>query len=426
VAVDELATKADATVDYFDHNSAEHARQRFDWYRTIRQEKGPVFWSPHHGGYWVVIGLEELTEVARDWGTFSSKSQVEIDGVRYEGLFIPAQEGGSRMLQEDPPEWTLSRKALAAMFAPPAVERWRTRIQSLVDACIDRRIESGSIDFVTDMARPVSAVVSLELTGLPADNYAKIAETYGLASHLASDDPRWVDLLADFDVESERLVAAIEHHKSAREPCVITTLLNARDQGVPFTDADIADLSRLMVGAGLDTTAALLGNTFVMLGNRPEVHQQLLERPELLPAALEEFLRFGTPTTGLSRTVTRDVELGGRRLRRGDRVMIAYAAAGRDPREFDDPDNVLLDRPTNRHVAFGSGIHKCLGAHFARMEFESVLTTVLRRMPDFRIQLDAIDGYDCVGVVAGWTSIPATFTPGLKVGADAGVVGWSS
>jgi cytochrome P450 len=425
MAVDELAAKADATVEYFDHNSAQHGRERFEWYRTIREEKGPVFWSPHHGGYWVVIGWEELTEVARDWGTFSSKTQVEVDGVRYEGLFMPAQEGGSRMLQEDPPEWTLSRKTLASMFAPPAVELWRTRIQALVDACIDRRIETGRIDFVTDVARPVSAVFSLELTGLPAENFAKIAQTYGLASHLAADDPRWVDLIADFEVESERLVAAIEHQKTARQPCVITTLLDARDDGAAFSDADIADLARLVVGAGLDTTAALLGNTFVMLGDRPRVRQQLLDHPELMPAAIEEFLRYGTPTTGLCRTVTRDVELGGHQLRRGDRVMIAYAAAGRDPREFVDPDNVVLDRPANRHVAFGSGIHKCLGTHFARLEFESVLTTVLRRMPDFAINRDEVDAYDCVGVVAGWTSIPATFTPGPRIGADAGVPGWT-
>jgi cytochrome P450 len=174
----------------------------------------------------------------------------------------------------------------------------------------------------------------------------------------------------------------------------------------------------------LDTVAALLGSTFASLGRRPELRRALVDDPSLIDASLDEFIRHGTPTQGLMRTCTADTVLGGRNIRRGDRVMFCYGGADRDPRVFADPDEIQLGREVSRSVAFGSGIHKCLGIHFARMEFETVLRTALQRMPDFEVDLDRIDAYDNVGIVAGWTSIPATFTPGRRIGVDAGVPGW--
>src|SRR5690606_31391868 len=125
-------------------------RERYRWYREIRDRAGPVFWSPRYGGYWVVIGYDELVEAAKDWETFSSRrvlSAPEPGDVAYEGLFLPPRETCSRMLEEDPPAWTAPRQALAPLFAPPAVELWRGRLQELADACLDRWIETGRIDF---------------------------------------------------------------------------------------------------------------------------------------------------------------------------------------------------------------------------------------------------------------------------------------
>jgi cytochrome P450 len=415
---------ADVTVDYFDHNSTEFARHRYEWYGKIREEHGQVFWTPRNGGFWVVIGLEELTEAARDWGTFSSRCGVEQDGIRYEGLFAPPLLAPQRMIQEDPPGWNVPRRALSAMFSPPAVGRWRERIQVLVDACIDRRIEAGRMNLVVDLTRPVSSVLSLELAGLPADNFAELGELYSLPGRLSEDDPRWAEVAAGFEQEAVRIDAAIDHHESARGPGVITALLNARDGGADLTRADIHDLVRLLVAAGLDTTSALVSSTFLRLVERPSTRRALTEDPGLLDKAIDELIRHGTPTQGLLRTATKDTVLGGRQIRRGERVMFCYGAADRDPREFPDPDEIVIDRPTKRSVAFGSGIHKCLGMHFARLEFQIVVRTVLDRIPDFQVERSGVEAYDHVGIVAGWASIPVTFTPGGRVGADPGLPDW--
>jgi cytochrome P450 len=417
--------RSTATVDYFDHQSVGFARHRYEWFRDIREQHGPVFWSPQYGGFWVVIGLAELTDAARNWSTFSSKCAGEIDGVRYDGVFLPPQEANARrMFQEDPPEWTVPRRTLNAMFSPEEVAKWIERIQTITDAAIDRVIETGRIDFVVDLFRPVSAVLSLEVAGLPTADFATIAETYGLAVHIAADDPRWEWLTANFEAETARIEAAIDHHETARGPGVITALLDARDEGLPITREDIGSVARLSVGAGLDTVAALLGSTFASLAKRPDLRQALAADPGLIDSSLDEFIRHGTPTQGLMRTCTKDTMLGGRNIRRGDRVMFCYGGADRDPREFEHPDDIRLGREVGRSVAFGSGIHKCLGIHFARLEFATVMRTALRRMPDFEVDLDHIEAYENVGIVAGWTSIPATFTPGERLDVDAGVPGW--
>ncbi|NUP31517.1 MAG: cytochrome P450 [Streptomycetaceae bacterium] len=413
-----------ACAEHFDHHSAAFAENRYDWYRELRERHGPVFWSPNHGGFWVVVGLEELTEAARDWRTFSSRFGPAPeaaagcehgdngDGSGYDGLFAPPMPNGRQLLQADPPRWRTVRRALAPLFTPQAAQEWRTRVQQLVDACIDQRIGDGRIDFMRDLARPVSTRFSLELAGLPTDDWETVCETWSLIAHLPQNDPRWADLAVALEAESQRIEQAIDHHETDRGDDVISILLDARDAGTELTRADIHELAQLVIAAGLDTTAALVGSAVVMLAGLPALRHDLARNPELLDEALEEFTRLGTPTQGLLRTVTRDVEVGGRLLRRGERVMLCFGAADRDPRVFADPDAFAFGRPARRSVAFGAGIHKCLGIHFARMEFEIVMRTVLDRIPDFAIAPESVRPYDSVGIVAGWSSIPAAFTPG--------------
>jgi cytochrome P450 len=420
-------------VDYFDHNTREYVDERHRWYQEIRRDVGPVFWSPNYGGYWVVIGFAELEEAARDWETFSSKHIVDQagracpykDGLLYEGLFVPPRGFSSLMLEEDPPAWERSREALAATFSMPAAQRWRPRLQDLVDACLDRRIESGRIDFAKDVSNIVPAILSLELAGLTTDDYEMVARNHHLTSHIPGDDPRWGELAGDLARERQQVVDAVQARKTgARGRDVISVLLNARDRGADFSDADIVKLASLIIGAGIDTTASVLNTAFILLTRQPELRRRLMEEPRLTVDAFDEFLRISTPTQGLCRTVTRNVELGGQTIRRGDRVMLCFAAACRDPAAFERPDEVVLDRKPNLHVAFGSGTHRCLGQFYAKLEFDIIFSTVLRRAPDFQVDLDAVRSFDNVGVVTGFTSVPATFTPGAKLGVDPKVPGF--
>jgi cytochrome P450 len=164
----------------------------------------------------------------------------------------------------------------------------------------------------------------------------------------------------------------------------------------------------------MDTTSGLTGNTLVELSRQPELRQRLIDEPDLLDTATEEFLRHSTPTQGLGRTVSRDVEFHGQHLRKGERVLLAWAAANRDPDVFDEPNELKLDRSPNRHLAFGVGQHRCLGSNLARTMFKVMLTEILRRLPDFTVVDDELDRFtDAVNVYA-LRSLRIRFTPGER------------
>jgi cytochrome P450 len=196
---------------------------------------------------------------------------------------------------------------------------------------------------------------------------------------------------------------------------VIARLLDAQDEGVDIPDDKVLSLCMLTLSAGIDTTAALVGTSLIMIARDDQLRRRLIEDPDLVRPAFQEFLRLSTPTSGLVRTAMSDTELGGQKIRRGERVMLCFAAASRDPREFEDPDQFRFGRRANRHTGFGSGIHRCIGAHYAELEFELMLSTILRRMPDFRIDTENMEKYHNIGIVDGWISIPATFTPGPRL-----------
>jgi cytochrome P450 len=235
----------------------------------------------------------------------------------------------------------------------------------------------------------------------------------------------WAELAGAAATQRQLIVDAVEAKKSSRGSDLISALLDARDKGTEFTDDQIVQLAEFIIAAGIDTTGSLLASTFAFLTERLDIRERLIENPKLTVAAFEEFTRFFAPTQALCRTVTRDTVLGGQSLRRGDRVMLCYAAACRDPREFANADEFVLDRKPNLHLAFGGGNHRCLGSLFARLEFEIVTNTVLRRMRDFRVDLDAVRSFDHVGVVTGFKRVPATFTPGSRLGIDPHIPGWT-
>jgi len=427
-------------VEYFDHHDPAYVSDRFEWFDAIRATAGPVFWTPHWGGYWVVIGWDELTSVAKDWETYSSRPFGDAeDGVAFNGHFIPSpadlvgDERGARpsavggqgrgLLSEDPPEWNDSRKLMAPIFSPPAVDSWRPRMFDLVDAFVDRHIESGEIDFAEDLTNVLPAVFSLELVGLSSEPFRNVAKMHHATAHLKPGEVFAPEVAEGLGNERLGVMHAI-HDPDFERKGVIGYLLDARDRGVELSDADIMGLVGITIAGGIDTTAAALGTTLVVLTEHPELREQLRARPELLPDAAEEFLRISAPTQLLCRTVTRDVELGGQELRRGDRVMLCFPAANRDPAVFECPHDVVLDRQRNRHVTFGSGIHRCIGSQFAKLEWEATVSTLLARMPDFRVDVDAARTFDDIGIVMGWRSLPATFTPGRRVGVDPDVPGW--
>lgn len=411
-------------VDFYDHNSLEYGRERFDWFRNMREAHGPVVWSPHYGGFWIVLGREELVEAAKHWQIYSSSGDIEMPGgdtpgcpmhTQHNGLFLPPRPQAIPLIEADPPVWEYQRKALNAIFLPGQVAKWRGRIQQLVDACIDERIETGTIDFAADIADIVPVIFTLEFVGIPTGSFRELARAHNMSSHLTVDDPEWPQVMRVLEGEAKLVSDEIARRRALppgeRGSGVIAHLVEMTD----MPDDLVLSLSMLMMGAGIDTTAAVTGTSLMMISKDPALRAKLIDQPEQVKPSFQEFLRLATPTSGLVRTAMADTELGGQKIRKGDRVMLCFAAASRDPNEFVEPDSFRFDRRANRHTGFGSGIHRCIGAHYAELEFEIILSTILRRMPDFHVHADQTAKYENIGIVDGWIRIPASFTPGRRI-----------
>ena len=181
---------------------------------------------------------------------------------------------------------------------------------------------------------------------------------------------------------------------------------------------EVLSLSNNIIIGGVDTTTALTSHALEYLARHPGAKARLMNNPSLIPLAREEFLRVFTPIHCLARNIKQDVTVAGRELSEGDRVMLAWAAANRDPAIFDKPDEVLFDRGSNRHLAFGSGIHRCIGSSFARMMFEEMIAQMFARIPEWEVDYAGARRYRSVGTINGWEAMPIRFPPGPKVACD--------
>ena len=282
-------------------------------------------------------------------------------------------------------------------------------------ACLDRVIESGRMDLVEDLATPVPALVTMELLGLPLDLWQWCAH----ASHRLSYTPAGADAgaaWADFSAMLDAVGEAVEELRVRPQGGIVGRLLAEGIEGQPVSDDDLRNICQGLIIGGVDTTGSLTSQTLLYLHRNHRARQQLIDDPDMVPVATEEFLRHFTPSLALARTVTRDTELGGQPMKAGDRVLLMWDGANHDPVEFATPDDIVLDRFPNRHIAFGVGLHRCIGSNLARGEFTTILREVLRRIPDFEIDESATEGYPSIGVMQGNIAMPATFTPGRREG----------
>jgi cytochrome P450 len=196
---------------------------------------------------------------------------------------------------------------------------------------------------------------------------------------------------------------------------VVDAVLTAEIAGRPITDEEVVGLVQLLVLGGLETTAGALGLAMVRMCNQPEITARLAQQPELIPKAIEEFLRLETPFIAEARTALRDTEIDGHRITKGDKVLIYWTSTGRDEDEFPEPDVFTLDRPRNRHLAFGAGIHRCAGSNLARMNMRIALAEILARLPDLKLE-DGADIHYHTTFTRAPAALPITFTPGPRVG----------
>lgn len=401
----------------FDHNSAEHSADTVADFRRVR-EQAPVAWTKAWGGYWLLSGYDAVFDAARDDDLFSSARHAEF-GITGQAITLPQKPMALHLpIELDPPESQKYRSIMNRLITPRQVKELMPMIEKYVDMFIDEIIETGEADFSTLTGVP--AIVTITWLGAPLRDWRRHAKLHRaiLAEPIGSDAYRHA-----VEVELPALSKIIEEviHERRLNPAddAISFIVTQEVDGRPITEEEAFSMIELLISGGVGTTAALTGQSLVWISEHPEVKQQLLDDPELMQTALEEFLRVFSPTQALSRTVMKDVEFHGVQLRRGDRALLAWASANRDGADAGDtPDEVDIRRSPNRHLAFGVGSHRCAGSHLARPLARTIITKILQRMPDYRIDSASARRYDRQGVNTGYEYLPATFTPGERVYTD--------
>lgn len=383
------------------------------------REKCPVFASEAHGGYWVAASYEHATNISRDWETFSSRKVWDPEAGKLEGgSVIPPFAGPPFVpVETDPPEWKLYRHLLNPFFGPKAVETYRTRARQVMRALVDRVIETGACDIVNDLANPLPALSTLDILGIPYDqsNWRRFSDPFHKLAY-ARGTAEFPQCLADLDWIRGQLAEQVERDRTNPREGLFSSLCNGEVAGKAFSVPEIVGLGMMVLVGGVGTTNALFSNSCVWLSKHPEVRRKLIDNPDMLPIAREEFVRFYSPVHSAARLVTREVVVNGQRMEPGEQIMVAFSSANHDEAVFENAGEIDVERFPNPHVGFGSGIHRCLGSFLARMFFETMFAEVMARMPDFLVDEERAVRYPDISTKNGWITIPATFTPGPRMG----------
>jgi cytochrome P450 len=372
-----------------------------DAFRALRDED-PVAWQEEHAvgpwpagpGYWAVTRYDDVRHVLAATGDFSSwRGATQIRDPDPEDLpFIQRM-----ILNLDAPEHLRLRRLVTAAFANRRLERFSASIAARAGALLDAVAPAGACDVPIDVTDDFPLVNLAELLGVPvADRGLLLKWTNRVIGYQDPEhgevvrdergrpvNPRSPAMLADMFGYAEELAA---HKRSHPADDVMTALVRAEVDGERLADEELKMFFFLLVIAGTDTTRSALPGGVLALAEHPDAYRRLRADPSLLPAAVEEILRWHPPVLSFRRTATRDLELGGRAIRAGDKVVVYHVSAHYDEREFPDPFTFDVARTPNRHLAFGHGPHKCLGAHFARLQIHAFFTEFLKRLP--QVELD--------------------------------------
>jgi cytochrome P450 len=377
-----------------------------------------VSYTDAHGGFYVLGGYETVHRAAMNPAVFASgrpPDEPELQGIlipsNYHQLPVP-------LVESDGEYHRRLRRAMAPYFQKRDAVAWRGRFEHWATVLIDTVIETGSVDFARDIAHPIAFIFVIELLGLPVSDWRKWQEPAHAVAFAEPDSEEQRAAGKLWAANIEELRVAIEDRRARpQDPQddLITRLAatKIKEELLPIDDV-IGLCVTVMLGA-VDTTASLITNALVYLDERRDLRESLVTDEDRLVNAIEEWLRYFSPQPGIARTVATDTEVNGCPMHRGDRVMLSWPAANHDPSMFANPNEINIDRTPNPHLAFGAGVHKCVGLHFARMEALVAIQQVLRRMPDYTIDHDGIVLRPSYGAVIGHMDVPATFTPGKPV-----------
>ena len=363
----------------------------------------PIAHSGRRGSDWLPTRYDDVTAIAHDTDNFSSLDVVVIplEVERTDEQILPY---GFPPISADPPLHTWTRRLLLPWFSHRRVAEYESLTRNLCRTLLDELADRDGVDAAADYAQQIPVRV--------------VAHILGVQAELADTFTRWVRDVLEFADDMDRRVQAIEelinyfvsqikHRRQNPGDDLLSYLLQAEIDGEPIEEGVVLGVAALVLIAGVDTTWSAIGSSLWHLATHDADRQRLAKDPDLMPLAVEEFLRAYSPVT-MARVVTNDIEFGGCPMRAGDKVLLNFPAANRDPEIFEDADIVMLDRAYNRHVAFGSGIHRCAGSNLARMELRVAIEEWLQRIPEFRLA-DGAEIRWAGGQVRGPRVLPVVF-----------------
>jgi len=365
-------------------------------YRELR-DAHPVYRNESRG-FWAISRFADVWDIVHDPARFSSAQGVTLDTA-------DADPSRPTILTLDPPRHDQLRAIVSRAFTPRRIAELEPSIRTLAVELAEAGCDAGRFDLVRDLAAPLPTIVIADLLGVDRADREQFRH--------------WSDQMIQRDPGSPASQAAaregarslyryfadvVADRRTRHRDDLVTALLDAEVDGVHLTDNEILAFCLLLLVAGNETTTNLISNTAVLLAEQPDQRRLLVEKPELLPGAIEELLRFESPVQALARTATVDVELHGERIAAGDKVLLLFGSANRDEREFVAADRFDVTRAPGRHLAFGHGAHFCLGASLARLEARVAYEELLRLMPAYELAGDPERLPS--GVVRGLLSVP--------------------
>lgn len=386
----------------FDVMDSRYIADPFTIWDQLRQTC-PVAHTDRRQGAWLLTTYDDVTEAAHDVATFSS---IEVGVIGADPDEVPDRvlEYGLPPISADAPVHTWTRRLLLPWFSHRRVDEYEVITRDLCRHLIQGFVEKGHADAAADYAQQIPVRIVAQILGVPGDQ----ADVF----------TGWVRDVLEFADDRERvkhgaegifnyLTEEVQRRREDPRDDLISQLVHGEHDGVPIGEDIVLGMAALVMIAGIDTTWSGIGSSLWHLATHPEDAARLVAEPELIDSAIEEFLRAYSPVT-MARVVTQDVEWKGCPMHQGDKVLMNFPAANRDPAHFDRPDEVIIDRAINRHVAFGSGIHRCAGSNLARMEMKVAIEEWLAQIPTFSL----VEGAELTwagGQVRGPRVLPVQF-----------------
>ncbi len=399
----------------YDLYSQDFARHAYEIFTHIRRDS-PIFQQPGLDGHtpiWFVSRFADIEALLKDDRHFTLDYRKVFDADQ-----IPEMRGSQTMqmvnnhlLTKDGEDHRRLRSLVTQAFTPRRISNMRPRIQAIADALLDQVEKNGQMDLVDSYAFPLPITVIAELLGIPAgdrNTFRGWSDTFVRPALDEEAQAKFMQMAMSFVAYLSNLFK--ERQKNPKDD-LVSALLQAEEAGDRLSTEELFSMVVLLIVAGHETTVSLIGNATVTLLAHPETMERLKQHPEQMPQAVEEFLRYDPPVgRAITRIVAEDVVLGGHSFTRGDLVIALLGSANRDESQFSQPDQLDVERDAHSHIAFGRGVHYCLGAPLARLEGEIALNTLLRRLPGLRlaVPVEKLE-YRLVPLFHAYTHIPVAW-----------------